>query len=79
MQVKVHEDNTGIAPPDCRWTAIDSDTYDGAPDAGVRRIMGNGTTPEAAIADLLDRLDEGEPWQQADAQAYRSGLIGVGA
>ena len=40
------------------WSAIDDDTYDGAPDSGNRGQIGRGETEEAAIADLLDILAE---------------------
>jgi hypothetical protein len=53
MNIETHEDLTGFAPTSERWTAIDADTYDGAPDAKrPSTFMGVGATPEAAIADL---------------------------
>ena len=48
--VKAFPDLTGFAPPDSAWAAYDTDTYDGAPDAG-RQIVGYGATAEAALAD----------------------------
>jgi hypothetical protein len=46
--------------PDRRhdWTAIFSDTYDGADDAGPEfRMIGTGPTEDAAITDLIERLE----------------------
>ena len=34
------------------WTAIDEDTYDGAPDAGHAGMIGWGATEQEAIEDL---------------------------
>lgn len=44
--------------PDRRfdWTAIDDDTYEGAEDS--RCPIGRGPTREAAIADLLEQIEE---------------------
>lgn len=39
------------------WSAV-FDDYDGAPDAGWQP-QGSGPTEEAAIADLLERAEEG--------------------
>jgi hypothetical protein len=39
------------------WSAIDYDTYDGAPDSGPRaRLIGYGPTEEDAIADLHNQI-----------------------
>ncbi len=41
------------------WTAIDSDTYDGAPDAGpISRCIGYGKTEADAVADLEEQLED---------------------
>ena len=40
------------------WTAIDSDTFDGAPDSGNRNQIGYGRTEQEAIDDLLEQLAE---------------------
>jgi hypothetical protein len=41
------------------WSAIDSDTYDGAPDSPRRaRAQGFGSTEEEAIQDLREQLEE---------------------
>lgn len=41
------------------WSAIDSDTYDGAPDSPNRNQIGYGATEQEAIEDLK-RIDKGE-------------------
>lgn len=38
------------------WSAVDDDTYDGAPDA--HSPIGHGATEADAIADLLERIEE---------------------
>ena len=40
------------------WSAVTED-YDGAPDAGWQPV-GHGATEEAAIADLLEQIEEHE-------------------
>jgi hypothetical protein len=56
MNIVTEADTTGYAPRDCRYSAIDSDTYDGAPDSRNRATIGYGATPAAAIADLMALL-----------------------
>lgn len=56
MNIKAYDDLSGYAPPEDRWFAIDTDTYDGAPDG--HSPVGMGPTPEAAIADLMERLED---------------------
>jgi hypothetical protein len=56
MNIQVEPDTTGHAPRDCRYSAIDSDTYDGAADSRNRSTIGYGATPAAAIADLMALL-----------------------
>jgi hypothetical protein len=58
MNIVVHEDDTGYAPRDCRYSAVDDDTYDGTPDSRNRWHVGYGATPAAAEADLRRLLDE---------------------
>ncbi len=41
------------------WSAVDDNTYDGAPDS--HSPIGYGPTEEAAIADLLEQLEEQQP------------------
>ena len=52
MNIIARPEPTGFAPPDSRWMAIDLDTYDGPP-----APIGWGPTKEAAIADLMERLE----------------------
>jgi hypothetical protein len=56
MNIQVEADTTGYAPRDCRYSAVDSDTWDGAPDSRTRSTVGYGATPAAAIADLMALL-----------------------
>lgn len=81
MKIQAHPDITGAAPADSAWYAIDADTYDGAPDAGACSVIGFGRTGREAVADLLEQMDWGEPWQREDAREYRAanGQFGVGA
>jgi hypothetical protein len=39
------------------WSAVLADEYDGAPDAGWQPV-GHGETEQAAIADLLEQIEE---------------------
>lgn len=45
--------------PRCAWTAIDEDTYDGAPDSKCAH-MGFGNTELEAVQDLMLILEEEE-------------------
>ena len=56
MNIQVEVDQSGYAPRDCRYSAIDTETYDGAPDSRTRSCIGYGATPTAAIADLVALL-----------------------
>ncbi len=42
----------------CDWSAIDGDTYDGAPDTSPPCPIGWGATEAEAIADLLEKIEE---------------------
>lgn len=53
MKIRTTPDNTGIAPRDSVWQAVDDDTY-----AGQGCPIGLGATEEEAIADLLEQLGE---------------------
>lgn len=47
-------------PDPCRafdWSAIDADSYDGAPDSGNRHQVGHGATAEAALTELLGMIE----------------------
>ena len=39
------------------WSAIDEDTYDGAEDSSTRYVIGWGDTEEAAVNDLMEKLN----------------------
>lgn len=39
------------------YHAIDEDTYDGAIDSPTRHQVGLGSTPEQAIADLMEEIE----------------------
>lgn len=39
------------------WEAIDTDTYDGAPDSPTRFQVGRGSTEAEAISNLKEILD----------------------
>jgi hypothetical protein len=54
------------------WTAIESDTYDGAEDAGACRTIGQGKTEAEAVADLIEQFEEGRPWQVEAAARHRT-------
>lgn len=66
---------THVYPPipdrSCDWSAVDADTYDGAPDSHCP--IGRGPTEKAAIEDLFDQMmnkayDDG--WDDARRNAY---------
>jgi hypothetical protein len=42
----------------CDWSAVDDDTYDGAPDTHPPCPIGWGATEAEAIADLLEKIEE---------------------
>ncbi len=58
MNIVTHKDTTGFAPRDCRFTAYDDDTWDGAEDSRNRHYIGFGATPDEAVADLHRLLEE---------------------
>lgn len=39
------------------WSAIDEDTYDGAPDSGTRHQIGYGRTEADAIKELMEMFE----------------------
>jgi hypothetical protein len=41
-----------------QWCAIDRDTYDGAEDSRTRNQIGIGKTEAAAIADLMELIED---------------------
>ena len=56
MKIRTEADLSGYAPRDCRYSAVDADRFDGAPDSRNRSTVGYGATPEAAVADLMALL-----------------------
>jgi hypothetical protein len=63
---------TSFAPPAERWTCIDLNTYDGAPDSeGVSTFMGRGATEYAARRDLLAQFDEHDNPERPATSAER--------
>lgn len=58
--------------PNGEWTAIDDDTYDGAPDAG-QRLMGWGSTEAEAKEDLMRLFQERDEYfaDQHESEAQR--------
>lgn len=56
MKIKTNYDHPPIADRSHDWSAIDDDTYDGAPEC--RCIVGRGPTEQAAIDDLIARTEE---------------------
>lgn len=71
MKIATRYQPPPIPQRDFDWYALDSDTYDGAPDAGAASTMGWGRTEQEAIDDLLEQFEEGRPWQQKAARQYR--------
>ena len=39
MKIRTHQDDTGLAAEGEVWTAIDEDTYDGAPDSATLEFI----------------------------------------
>lgn len=58
--MRVRTDHWPKPVPSARfdWSAVDEDTYDGAPDSGNRNDVGYGATEAEAIADLLAILGD---------------------
>lgn len=48
------------------YSVIDSNTYDGAPDADELRSYGEGKTKEAALKDLVDQLYDNEMYTKQE-------------
>jgi hypothetical protein len=57
MNIRTDYDPKPIPTNRFDWTAIDDNTYDGAPDSGNRHEVGYGATEAEAIADLVTILD----------------------
>lgn len=57
----LHFEYQSAAPKDMRWSCIDLNTYDGAPDShGMNTFIGRGEDRRAAMLDLLDQFGEFE-------------------
>lgn len=63
MHIVTTYDPPPIPLRDSDWSAVDTDTYDGAEDSSNRFQIGWGETEMEAIADLLEKLD----WLGGDA------------
>jgi hypothetical protein len=58
MNIVTEEVHAGL------WTAMDSDTYDGAPDTtGPNSFIGSGGTELDAVLNLIQRLQDWEDSQ----------------
>jgi hypothetical protein len=58
MKISTHCIYPPIPIRDYDWSAIDSDTYDGAPDSRNRAQIGYGRTEQEAITDLMNLLED---------------------
>jgi hypothetical protein len=56
--IRISYDFPPIPIRDLDYSAIDDDTYDGAEDSHCP--IGTGATPEAALAELFEKIDERE-------------------
>jgi hypothetical protein len=74
MTIKTHFDYPPIPIRSFDWSAIDDDTYDGTPGCPI----GHGETERAAIADLLEQLEELEPYPSIVAVS-RADLADIGS
>lgn len=57
MKIKTSFDYLPIPIRSFDWSAVDSDTYDGAPDSSTRDQVGRGSTEQAAIDDLISIIE----------------------
>ena len=63
--MKISIEHHASAPAECRYSAIDEDDYDGAPDTPwYGKFMGWGHTPFQAIADLREQRADWEEEQR---------------
>lgn len=81
MKITTSHDYPPIPTRNCDWSAIDSDTYDGAPDTHPPCPIGRGPTEEAAIRDLLEQIEDRDEIGAEEVREYRrdNGQFGVGA
>jgi hypothetical protein len=75
MNIVVHEDNAGYAPKECRFTAIDDDSYDGAEDSRNKPQ----THAETAATALRQALSAGHAALRDAVTAYRAACAGLSA
>jgi hypothetical protein len=69
MKITTSHDRPPIPTRDADWSAVDSDTYDGAEDSHPScQIIGRGPTERDAINDLVEKLIE-----DAEERAYDKG------
>jgi hypothetical protein len=71
----LHTEYTSYAPVEQRWTCIDLNTYDGAPDSEApATFIGRGMTEHAAKMDLIEQFRDfdGEPMQKASRPIHSS-------
>jgi hypothetical protein len=78
MKIKTHHDYPPIPNRSFDWSAIDDDTYDGAPDS--KCPVGHGATEQEAIEDLLDQLPGTYSPEQVkafleQARGYREAML----
>ncbi len=57
MNIKTSHDRPPVPSRAFDWSAIDADTYDGAPDSPTRNQIGYGKTEAEAIEDLKEQLE----------------------
>jgi len=60
MKITTSNINPPVPSRDYDWSAIDSDTYDGAKDSSNRHQVGYGRTEREAIANLMEILADAE-------------------
>jgi hypothetical protein len=61
MKIVAHPDLTGFAPKAESWSAYDENSYDADCDQDgffSTSLVGYGPTAEAAIADLLEQMED---------------------
>lgn len=56
LNIRTSFDYPPIPIRNCDWSAIDHDTYDGAPECNCP--IGRGATEAEAVADLLEQIEE---------------------
>lgn len=61
LKIRTNFEYPPIPIRDYDWSAIDDDTYDGAPDSHCP--IGRGRTEAQAIADLLEQLEYDGPYE----------------